>query len=393
MNNELKKKIDGYVGNFLIRVGTLFIRNRPSSDAGNILKDPKRILLIKFWGIGNLIMLTPAMKAIRKKFPKSEICFLTLSKNKGLLENLDYIDKVIYYELGSLDIMRINRLISKYYRKFDVVVDFEQFLNISSIIAYFLGKYRIGFSNKTRARHKLYNYVKPCSSKTHMVEQFYGLCEVLGIKKKNLELENFNFIEKSEIVDSFLNEKGAVINKKGDRQILIGMHAASSENAEAKRWPKHHFIELMNILNKKLDNLVFVMSGIESERNYVDSITKKIDKGNCYNSCGIFNLRDLIYFMKKCDLFISNDTGPIHIAAACGVTSIGLYGPTSPALYGPYGKNHAMFYKGVGCSPCVDNYNAKSTNCRDPFCMKDITPEEVANRILRYVKEGINSSS
>lgn len=129
-----------------------------------------------------------------------------------------------------------------------------------------------------------------------------------------------------------------------------------------------------------------MMSGVESERNYVNSIIKKIDKENCYNSCGVFNLKDFLHFMKKFDLFISNDTGPVHIAAACGVTSIGLYGPTSPLLYGPYGKNHIILYKKTACSPCVDNYNAKSTNCKDPLCMKKINPREVSEAIANYIK-------
>jgi ADP-heptose:LPS heptosyltransferase len=261
------------------------------------------------------------------------------------------------------------------------VVDFEQFLNISSVIGYFLGKYRIGFSNRTRARHKLYNYVKPCSTKVHMVNQFYGLCEVLGLPKKEPKLENFDFISEGKKVDSFLKERG-VSNK-----IIIGIHAASSENAEAKRWPRNHFIKLINLLNKRFDNLMFVMTGIESEGNYVNPIINNVEKGNCYNSCGVFNLKDFIYFTKKCGLFISNDTGPIHIAAARGITCVGLYGPTSPLVYGPYGKKHIILYKKPGCGPCVNNYSSKSTNCKDPICMKNITPKEVSEVIVNYINK------
>ncbi|MEA2037374.1 MAG: glycosyltransferase family 9 protein [Nanoarchaeota archaeon] len=383
MDNELKKKIDAHLGNMLINSMGLLLKSGPQSK-DKALKNPKKILLIKFWGIGNLIMLTPLIKAIREKFPKSQISFLTLSKNKGLFENLEYIDEVIYYDLGAMDTARIINLTLKYYEKFDVAIDFEQFLNISSIIAHFLGKYSIGFSNKTRSRHKMYNHSIPLKTNIHAVEQFYDLCKVLDIKSKSIKFENFDSIKKSDNVDSLFRKIG--MTKKTKKPFLIGIHIGSSENAEVKRWPKRHFVELINILNKKLDNLAFVMTGIESEKHDMGAIIGKIEKKNVYNSCGIFDLKDLIYLLKKCDLFISNDTGPIHLAAAFGVKCVGLYGPTSPTLYGPYGKNHIIFYEKTRCSPCVNNYNSKSSDCKDAICMKKIRPNKVANVIIDSIK-------
>lgn len=385
--DELKKKIDEYIGNTLINVSALFLRNRRSVDINKNLKNPKKILLIKFWGVGNIVMLTPSIKAIREKFPNSKIYFLTLSRNKGLLENLDYIDGVIYYKFGGLDIIKIISLISKYYRKFDIVIDFEQFINISSIISYLLGGYTLGFSNKTRARHKMYDFVKSYKNKNHMVEQFYGLCKDLGLQKKDLKLESFDFITKSNKVDNFLGRSNIIINEERKKTTLIGVHIGSSENAGVRRWPADYFAELVNILNERLENLIFVITGIESEKNDATAIIKKINKKNCYNSCGLFNLKDLIYFIKKCDLFISNDTGPIHIAAACGIVCVGFYGPNTPVLYGPYGKNHIIFYKNIKCSPCISNYNTKSTECKKSICMKKIKPNEVAERIINYIKD------
>ncbi len=381
---EIKKIVDEHIGNFLVNIIAT------TKNKGVVNKNPRNILLIKFWGIGNIVMLTPSMRAIREKFPNSKIYFLTFSRNRGLLENLDYVDDVIYYKLGGLDITKIIALISRYYKKFDIVIDFEQFVNISSIIAYFLGRYRIGFSNKTRARHKLYDSFKPCSNKSHMIKQFYGLCEKVGVKKKDFKLESFDFVDKSVKVDNFLKEKGIAFSKKEKKPILIGVHIGSSENAEVKRWPKGYFIELINLLNKRLHNLIFVMTGTESENSDVAVLIKKISKKNCYNSCGIFNLKDLIYFIKKCNLFISNDTGPIHIASIRGITCVSFYGPTSPTLYGPYGKNHIVFYEKIKCGPCVNNYSSKSSSCKNPICMKKIKPKKVVDVMVNYIKKNKN---
>lgn len=389
MNNEIKKKVDGHIGNLLINLTAAFSNKKSFVSTENIPKDPKRILLIKFWGMGNLIMLTPTMKAIRQRFPDSKIYFLTLSKNRGLLENLDYLDGVIYYELGALDVVRIMRFINKYHKRFDIVIDFEQFLNISSIITHFLGKYSLGFSNKTRERHKLYDYYIPCRDDKHFVEQFYDLCRNLGLKETNLRIESFDFISSNARVTNYLLDKG-LGEKDLKSKFLVLVHAGSSENAEVKRWPRDYYIKLINLLNKRFGDFVFFMSGTASEKDYVDSIVNEVEKGNCYNTCGILSLKELIFLMKRCDMFIGNDTGPIHLASACGITCVGFYGPTSPVLYGPHGEKHIIFYDAIDCGPCVNNYNSKSSNCKKVTCMKRIKPKVVADRIVNYIKKNLN---
>jgi ADP-heptose:LPS heptosyltransferase len=377
MNNELKKKVDAYAGNLLLNLLSTF-----KKDITKRL-NPNSILLIKFWGIGNIVMLTPSLKAIREKYPRARVYFLTLYNNRGLIELLDYVDEVIYYKLGGFDIFKIINLIIKYYKKFDIVIDFEQFLNASAILTLFLGRISLGFSNKTRSRGKIYDFVEPYEDKVHMVEQFYSLCRHIGVHEKNLKLESFDFVKDSRNVNKFFEKKG--IDTR--RQILLGVHIGSSENAQVRRWPPEYFIELMNILNRKAKNLVFVITGVKSERATAASIVGKVQKGNCYNSCGVFSLKDLIFFIKNCDFFISNDTGPIHFAAALGVRCVGFYGPNTPLLYGPYGKKHLIFYNKIACSPCISNFNTKSTSCRKARCIESIKPLKVAQKMTNYIKK------
>ena len=82
-----------------------------------------------------------------------------------------------------------------------------------------------------------------------------------------------------------------------------------------------------------------------------------------------------------CDYYVSSDTGPIHIAAAQGVHCIGLYGPNTPVVYGPYTKDKTIFYTKLACSPCMTNLNLKETKCKNNLCMQKIRVEDVFNAI------------
>ncbi len=101
------------------------------------------------------------------------------------------------------------------------------------------------------------------------------------------------------------------------------------------------------------------------------------------NAAGKLNLSQLAYLAEKCSIFISNDTGPVHLAAAVKTSTVSFYGPNTPFLYGPmWGKND-VFYKNLPCSPCITNYNAKSTKCKDPVCITGIKVQDVYNLIDR----------
>jgi ADP-heptose:LPS heptosyltransferase len=109
----------------------------------------------------------------------------------------------------------------------------------------------------------------------------------------------------------------------------------------------------------------------------------KVDKGD-YNVCRKFNVRETAYLIQNCRLFFSADTAPLHIATAMGVDAACFFGPNTPVLYGPRGKNDVVFYRNINCSPCLTNFNAKTSNCRKPVCITEITVDDVWKKIVKY---------
>ena len=116
----------------------------------------------------------------------------------------------------------------------------------------------------------------------------------------------------------------------------------------------------------------------------VDEILKRAGAGGGLSAAGCLSIKQTAALMGMCDLFISNDTGPMHIAAAVGAPTIGLFGPNTPQRYAPVGVNTTSIFKQVECSPCVHIHEGKAGTCDRGICMEAISVEEVWEAIRSY---------
>jgi heptosyltransferase-2 len=151
-------------------------------------------------------------------------------------------------------------------------------------------------------------------------------------------------------------------------------------------WPSERYAELCNgIIKKRKAKIVFI--GDENEIKLINSIHQKIEnKNNTINLAGKITLNQLFYLISRCSLFIGNDAGPMHIAAAQGIETLGLFGPNLPIRFGPYGKGNIGLYKGYNCefSPCINVHLGQVPDCLYPKksddyqkCMKNISVDDV----------------
>ena len=163
-----------------------------------------------------------------------------------------------------------------------------------------------------------------------------------------------------------------VIEDDRDR-LIIGFHPRSSYGP-AKCWPGQSFSRLAELLVKKRGATVLLF-GSEKERGLLEKIAADAGDG-VVNLAGRTDLKESAGLMSLCRVFVANDSGPLHLAAALEVPVIGLYGSTDPEATGPRGKRVSVIYKNVECSPCL------LRECPTDFkCMEEITPEEVMTEI------------
>jgi len=174
--------------------------------------------------------------------------------------------------------------------------------------------------------------------------------------------------------------------KIGKTKIVI-VNVNVGEMCLERRWPKDYFVSLLNSLLKYPD-FSFIFIGTDEDYNYVQSIIDLLDKKEkIVNLAGKASLGQLLTLFQAADLFITSDSGPLHLAALTKIKTISFFGPETPVLYGPKNPNHVVFYKGPYCSPCLNVYNVKTAmygNKRcfegNNKCMYSITVEEVLEK-------------
>ena len=374
------KFIDKYVGNLICRFLAFFNRQQTKE---NIKID--KILVIQLWGIGETILVLPAIEALREKFPKAEIGVLATSRNKDVFFNNKNVNKIITLRLNPLSLFNF---ILKNIKKYDLVVDMEEYLNISAILSFFAGKRIVGYSHNSRA--KLYTDRVKYNDKQHAAQTFLDLVRALGIDCYIDKLTKLNFSKNDKnIVDKFFRNNGI---RNNDSLVCIAPGAA--ESAKARMWPYDRYAELCDeIIIKHNAKVIFV--GVLNESELIDNIQKMMEnKDKTINASGKISLNQLFCLISKCKLFIGNDAGPMHIAAAQGVKTLGLFGPNLPIRFGPYGRGNIGLYKGYNCefSPCINVHKGQVPDCLYPRnsndyqkCMKNISVDGALKEVEKLV--------
>jgi len=343
----------------------------------------KNILIIQLWGIGETILTIPAIKALKRLYKKTAVDILCTPRNKDVYFNYPFISKL---NIVNLNLFSLKWFILKNWRKYDIVIDMEEYLNVSAIMSFFLGKYTIGYSHGVRSL--TYNKKVEYNDKQHISKTFFDLVKALGVKGTAEKLEKLNYTgTDKKIIDLALRYSD--INKK---HFIIGIAPGAAESSKSRMWPREKFAELIEKICKKKKNVKVILIGAAYEKGLNDSIINLIEnkriKNNTLNLAGKFTLRQTFYLISKCKVFIGNDSGPMHIAAAMNVKTIGLFGPNLPLRFSPLNKKSSSIYKRMPCSPCINVHKGQVPECfygeesRDyQKCMKAIKVKD----ILRYV--------
>ncbi len=378
------KFVDKYLGNFACNFLALFNKKNKKRSRGNS-KITNKILIVQLWGIGETILTLPAIEALRKKFPESEINVLATSRNKDVYYNNKNINNIFTIKLNPLSVLRF---ILKNIKKYEVAIDMEEHLNISAIISFFAGRRAIGYSHNSRA--KLYTDKVGYNDRQHALQTFLDLVRCLGIKYNPDQLPKLNFSKNDKrIVYSFFKKNGI---KNNDFVVCVAPGAA--ESAKARMWPYDRYAELCDEVIAR-HNAKIIFAGALNETQLIDDIQKIMEnKNKIVNAAGKVTLNQLFYLIGKSDLFIGNDAGPMHIAAAQGIKTIGLFGPNLPQRFGPYGKGNIGLYKGYNCefSPCINVHKGQVPDCLFPKssndyqkCMKNISVDDVLKEVEKLV--------
>ena len=388
MRVNLLRKIDSRLGPVICKIILLLRKTILKFSSRNQLeksKDLRKVLIIKFFGMGTILLSSPAILELKKKFPNLEVSFLTLAQNKEVCETLASVDTVFLLRIDSLynfvedfvDVLvKLNRV------KFDVIFDLEFLTNFSALTTLLLTVFKknvvsVGFNSPLKWRNLVYTLTVAFDHSRHISKIFGKMMSSVCGEISSLSFDS----EKKTLLDNceteFLNNMLPQCDSKevSTRRICININ--SGPLSYLRRWPEEYFLVLVDKLTNKYDVIIVLIGGVD-DCDYVNNFYSKLQSQNkVINLCGMLSFRQLSGLFTKVDLFISNDSGPLHLAAILGLPTISFFGPETPSLYAPIGNNHHVFYKDIFCSPCLNIYNSKFSSCQNNVCLKGITPDTV----------------
>jgi lipopolysaccharide heptosyltransferase II len=175
----------------------------------------------------------------------------------------------------------------------------------------------------------------------------------------------------------------------GDDRVAVAIHLGCGPGMVFRRWPLHRFLALAEWISSRWRDPVVILTGTALERDLIRAFHDKF-RGTAVDASHLGSIEKTALVLKRCRLLVSNDTGVMHLGAALGTPTVGLFGATSPVQWAPLGKRATFVYDtSLQCSPCVNNYlNVMPLVCTNSIvgeCMTDITVESVESAIERVL--------
>lgn len=386
MNTSQMRHIDYILGGAVCLALDAFERVRHLFSGQRTRPEPTTVVVTKYLGMGSILLATPALKALKKRYPACRIILMTFSSNTAFAQRLELFDDVLSIRTSSLpcfalDTLRNLRIIRGL--KADYLLDFEFFARFSTIVSYLSGAAcRVGYYMPQIWRGDLLDIPVHFNPYRHVCEIFAAQVEALGISVDDTT------IAAPRTDDAALEKVRDILQQAGvqDEDSIITVNVNASDLSLERRWPGRNFVTLIDDLSRHA-TIRFVLVGSPGEREYVEEVYSALSpaaRACSINLAGKQTLNEFIALLSLSDACITNDSGPLHIAAALGTRTISFFGPESPQLYGPKGEDHIIFYAGIYCSPCLSVFNAKRAMCNgNNICMKAILPDQVLKELTR----------
>lgn len=332
----------------------------------------RKILVIKFGGIGDVLLSTPLLKNLRNFYPDREINFLTQLKCRDVLMDNPYINRVLTFDLEKDDSLRLLKTVKK--QKYDLVIDLFCNPRTTFLTYYSRAKYRVGFNFPRRG----YAYNILVDGRYKVGDFHHADFGMLSLKKLGIPVkEEETYISILNGHKDFANEFFNSQNPDGNDVIGIPV----SGGWESKKYKTKDFVELIKIINQNNNFKYILLWGTESEKKECEYINENLP--DITFIAPETSIRYAAALMQKCKAVISNDSGLMHVATATGVPVLGIFGPTSPFLQGPYGKKHLT----------VVNDKLACLNCAllkcpiENICMTELDKNTIADKLQELIKQ------
>ena len=329
----------------------------------------KRILVRSANWVGDTVMMLPSLVAVRETFPGAEITVLANPWVLPLLENHPAVDRTIVIDKGRGVIRAAKEVLLIISRlrnvRFDLAVLFQNAFE-AALLSYLGGvRYRVGYNTDGRALFLTHRVIRDKAIlSAHQVDYFLGLAHAMGWQVKETNPVVYLNKEDSKAVDMMLSSEGVCEN-----DMLVGLNPGAAYGP-AKRWPADRFAVIGDWASKRWGAKV-VLFGSPAEAAVAEEVEMRMND-QPLNVCGKTTLGQAMALIKRCDSFLTNDSGLMHVAAALNRPLVAIFGPTDHMQTRPVSRNARVVRHDIECSPCL-----KQVCPSDHRCMLSIEPHEV----------------
>ena len=363
----------GAVRLFLSRFMELLLRPILWVAQGNeegAFDEPRSILVVEYWNLGDFLMLTPFLRNLRLHYPQAHIALLSSPRTIPIAEDQGLVDEIIPVDIPwARHMSRWKKYISKDWgnllrcimslrtRRFDL--GFTGRADIRENFLLWAGRVRrrVGYGFAFGGE-LLTDVVRPNLVRTHYSERWLGMLEHLKkpilSRKPELQLGQ----EQQAFAERFLREQGIATT-----DIIVGFHTGARN--KIREWGNHRFLQVaQRLLNAFSVRILWFQDGGEPDTECDRRLVPVR-----------LPLKEFLAVLSKCDLLVCNDTGPMHMASALGVPVVAVFGPTQPEWFAPIGEKHRIVIRrDIWCRPCFDYCIFDQ-----PYCLQTISIDSVYN--------------
>ena len=394
MNVRTMRRVDRWVGAPLCAALTLLRRVQDALAGSRAAELPRRMAVIKLAEQGATVLAYPALLQAAGAVGRENLFFVVFAENRFILDLLGVVpaQNVIAIRTGGL--LRVAgdtlRAVARMRReRIDTAVDFEFFARSSAILSFLSGaRRRVGFHafhGEAAWRGDLLTHRLSFNPFLHAREMFQLLVHAAGEPADRLPACEF-IAPGDPPAPSYpsdarrLEEVRALLRRilgQTDTPPLVLLNANCSDLLPLRRWPPERYVVLSRRLLERFPEAAIAFTGAPAEAPDAEALVRQVGSPRCISLAGRTTMEQLLALYELSQLMVTNDSGPAQYAALTPIDVIVLFGPETPAVFGPRTPRTHVLWSGIACSPCVNGFNDRQSACRDNVCLQRIDVEQV----------------
>ena len=354
----------------------------------------KKFVFIQLSEMGTAILAYPAVKYLKRRYPKAELFYIIFKKNRASVDMLGEIPSKNILTINDKSLLlffvdAIKSIFRMHKEKIDVVFDLELFSRASAIFSFFSGspmkvgfyRYRMeGLYRGSFFTHKIqYNFQQ------HLSKTLFSFAKVIDAKRKDYptmdeqisddEVVSKSYKSSAEGIESIW-KKLRVVNPELSRENKLIILNPSAGLLPIRAWPIDNYIRLAQMILEDPNNYILLTGG-EKDAPITRKVFSSLSCERCIDLTCKTTFSELVDLYNVADVLITNDSGPAHFASLTSIKNFVFFGPETPVLYRPLGKHTKILYSDFPCSPCITAFNHRYTTCTKSKCLEVISVNEV----------------